>query len=451
MAKHYLFSIRFTLLVVLTGLAAGVGAIFFRELIGLFHNLFFYGHFSVFYDTLQHAAPSRWGAGIILVPVVGALFVAYLIKNHAPETRGSGVPDVMTAIYYQGGIIRPIVVVIKALSSAIAIGSGASVGREGPIIQIGAAFGSTLGQYLKVSAREKIILIACGAGGGIAASFNTPFTGILFAMELMLPEISASTLLPVSLSTAIATYISYLYFGNVPFMPITNAVSHIHVMGVMGYLLLSVILGVCSALFIRFLYFTENIIDSLHTNYYVKHLFGMLLVGLSMYAMMQAFGHYYIQGLGYATVFDVLTLVLTHPSFLLFLALLKTIDTVISIGSGSSGGIFSPLVFIGAALGGSFAGVCDYFFPGQMNINLQLGALAGIAGMIGASTGAPVMAIIMAGELTKDFTVILPLMVIVAIAAAVRHAMTADSVFTYKLTRSGRPIPSALQSDPQVM
>src|SRR5579883_1143918 len=181
--KQSRVSIRFILLVLAVGIAAGLGAIIFRELIGLFHNLFFYGYLSFDYNTFQHAAPSRWGAGIILVPVLGALLVAYLIKNHAPEARGSGVPDVMEAIYYKRGIIRPIVALIKALSSAIAIGSGASVGREGPIIQIGAAFGSTLGQYIHVSDSERILLIACGAGGGIAASFNTPFTGILFAME----------------------------------------------------------------------------------------------------------------------------------------------------------------------------------------------------------------------------------------------------------------------------
>lgn len=430
--KHRL--LRFYLLVLCTGIAAGIGAIIFRELIGFFHNFFFLGQFSFYYDTLQHTPPSPWGAAVILVPVVGAACVAYLVKNHAPEARGSGVPEVLYAIYYERGIIRPIVAVVRALASSISIGSGASVGREGPIIQIGAAVGATLGQYIKMTEGERIILIACGAGGGIAASFNIPFTGILFALEIMLPKISMKAILPISMATALATYTSFLYFGNVTFMPIiSQAVIQLNFINSIFYILFSIILGLCSAFFIRGLYFAENQFARWQQNYYVKHMLAMLVVGLSMYAMMYAFGHYYVQGLGYATVYDVLLATLTHPGFLLFLAALKTVDTFISLGSGASGGIFSPLVFIGAALGGSFAGATHYFFPDSVAINLQLSVLAGIAGMIGASCAAPIMAIMMAAELTNDFSVILPLIVLVVIASGVRHALVKDSVFTFGL------------------
>lgn len=452
MVKEGLFWIRFYILVLLVGVVAGLGAIFFRELIGFFHNLFFYGQISTAYDVLQHALPSRFGIGVILVPVAGAACVAFLVKNFAPEAKGHGVPEVMDAIYYERGKVRPIVALVKALASSISIGSGGSIGREGPIIQIGAAFGSSLGQWIKVADWERITLIACGAGGGIAATFNTPLGGILFALEIMLPEMSARTLIPVSIATAIATYTSYLYFGNGSFIPFTtSAVSQINLFAISSYILLSISLGLFSVIFIRVIYFAEDVFDLIPKGYYVRHMLGMFLVGLSMYIMMLTFGHYYIQGVGYATVVDVLSKTLTHPGFLFFLALLKLLDTAITLGSGGSGGIFSPLLFIGATLGASFAGLCHYFFPGHVEMNMQLGALAGMAGMVGASTGALLTAIIMTAELTNDFTIILPLMVIVAIAYAVRRGFMKDSVYTLKLTRRAHHIPDALKTSLHVM
>jgi CIC family chloride channel protein len=169
------------------GVIAGLGAVVFRAMIGGFHNLLFLGQWSFDYDANVHTPPSPWGAWIILVPVLGAIGVAFLVKTFAPEAKGHGVPEVMDAIYHQDGRIRPIVALIKSLASALSIGSGGSVGREGPIIQVGAAFGSTLGQVITMPVRQRAVLIAAGAGGGIAATFNTPIGGIVFAVELMLP------------------------------------------------------------------------------------------------------------------------------------------------------------------------------------------------------------------------------------------------------------------------
>jgi len=442
-------TLRFYALVILVGLIAGVGAIVFRDLIAFFHNLLFYGDFSLNYDVLQHAAASKWGIGIILVPVIGAFFVAYLVKNYAPEAKGHGVPEVMDAIYYEHGHIRPMVAIIKSLASSITIGSGGSVGREGPIIQIGAAFGSTIGQWVGVPDWERITLIACGAGGGIAATFNAPVAGVLFAIEIMLPALSARTVIPVTLATAIATYISYLKFGVNSFIPITTtAVSQIYSFEIIGYLVLSILLGIISALFIRSIYFCEDAFDRLPGGYYVRHMSGMLLVGISMYLMLKLTRHYYIHGVGYATVMDILTQLLTHPEFLLLLAILKLLDTAITLGSGGSGGIFSPLLFIGACLGACFALLCQTVLPGQIDMSIQLGALAGIAGMVGATTGAPLTAIIMTSELTNDYTILLPIMMIVAIAYGIRRTIMKDSVYTLKLTRRGHSIPEQLTTFP---
>ena len=153
---------------------------------------------------------------VILVPVVGAFGVTFIVTNFAPEAKGHGVPEVMDAIYYNRGVIRPIVAVAKSLASALSIGSGAAVGREGPIIQIGSAFGSTLGQVIRMSMGQRIILVAAGAGAGIAATFNTPIGGVLFATELMMPEISVNTFLPVAIATGTATFIGRLFFGDRP-------------------------------------------------------------------------------------------------------------------------------------------------------------------------------------------------------------------------------------------
>ena len=172
--------IRMFILSIITGVCCGFGAVFFRELIAFFHNLFFGGEFSFFYDANLHTLP-HGGAWIILAPVVGAIGVVFLVKNFAPEAKGHGVPEVMEAVYYKKGVIRPIVALIKSLASALSIGTGGSVGREGPIIQIGASFGSWLGTFLKIPPWQRITLIAAGAGAGIAATFNTPIGGVLFA------------------------------------------------------------------------------------------------------------------------------------------------------------------------------------------------------------------------------------------------------------------------------
>ncbi len=179
--------IGMSLLAVGVGVITGIGAFLFRELIGLVHNLFFLQTLSFDYDSSVFTPANPWGPWVILVPAVGAIGVTFVITRFAPEAKGHGVPEVMDAIYYRSGVIRPIVAVAKSLASALAIGSGAAVGREGPIIQIGSALGSTLGQMIRMPAGQRITLVAAGAGAGIAATFNTPIGGVMFAIELMLP------------------------------------------------------------------------------------------------------------------------------------------------------------------------------------------------------------------------------------------------------------------------
>jgi len=436
---------------VLVGLVAGLGAVVFRGLIGWFHNLLFLGKFSFAYDATLHTPAGPWGPWVILVPVVGALGVAFLVKTFAPEAKGHGVPEVMEAVYYQKGIIRPIVALIKSLASALSIGSGGSVGREGPIVQIGSSFGSSLGQVLKLPAWQRIAMVAAGAGGGIAATFNTPIGGILFAAELLLPEISARTLIPVAISTATATYVGRWLLGTNPsFMIPAFEAAKFHLTNpfvLLACVGLGGLLGLVSTLFIKSIYWSEDFFEKrVSQNYYVRHVLGMLLVGIIIYLMQVGFGHYYVEGVGYATVQDVLTGALSALSLLLLLFVLKVAATSLTLGSGGSGGIFSPSLFLGATFGGAYGLLLKLAFP-QLPVNPSAFAVVGMAGVVGSATGAAITAIVMIFEMTLDYQMILPMTITVAISYGIRRFLLKDSVYTLKLARRGQPVPEALQAN----
>jgi len=436
---------------ILVGVVAGFGAIIFRWMIAFFHNLFLLGKFSIIYDSLKHTASGPWGFGIIFVPIVGSFIVTFLVKNFAPEARGHGVPEVMEAIYYKKGLIRPIVAFIKSVASSISIGTGGSVGREGPIIQIGASFGSTLGQIVKMRTWQRITLIAAGAGGGIAATFNTPIGGILFAIEIMLQEISVRTLVPVSIATATATYIGRYLLGSSPAFQIPGLDIHYFKLtsphSLILFIGLGLIMGCVSALYIKSIYkFEDLFFEKLKANDYVRHAVGMLCVGIMMYVMMQATGEYYIEGVGYATIQDILSGNLQIFWLLIILAVLKLLAVSFTLGSGASGGIFSPGLYMGATLGGAYGIVLQQIFPG-IDISLVAFVVAGMAGVIAGSTGAAMAAIVMIFEMTLDYHVILPMTFTVALSYGIRKMLVSKSIYTMKLARRGRYIPEALQAN----
>ena len=436
------------------GVVAGLGAVVFRALIGFVHNLLFLGKLSATYDASAHTPPGPWGPFIILAPVLGALGVAFLVKNFAPEAKGHGVPEVMDAVYNRKGVIRPVVSVVKALASALSIGSGASIGREGPIIQIGSSFGSTVGQLLGVPAWQRITLIAAGAGAGIAATFNTPVGGVLFAVEIILHEVSARTLVPVFIATATATYIGQLFFGPHPSFFIPALETPFFVVAkplvLVAYAGLGAIAGLVSALFIQFIYGCEEFFQRhIKGGYYVQHMSGMLVVGTLMYALMRRFGHYYVQGVGYATIQDLLT-GLGYPFYLLLvLFAAKLLATSLTLGSGASGGIFSPALFLGATSGAAWGVGLNHLFP-ALNISPAAFAIAGMAGVVGGATGAAMAAIVMIFEMTLDYTVIVPITLTVAISYAVRISLIKDSIYTRKLTLRGEAVPETMRADLQL-
>jgi len=450
-SKRPVSQAKFWLLAVVVGVVAGFGAVVFRGLIGLFHNVLFLGKLSVFYNANAHTPASPWGPWVILVPVAGAAGVAFLVKNFAREAQGHGVPEVMEAIYYHKGVIRPVVAVIKSLASALCIGSGGSVGREGPIVQIGASFGSTLGQMLRLPAWQRITLIAAGAGGGIAATFNTPIGGVLFAAELMLHEVSVWTLVPVVISTATATYVGRLFFGaNASFIIPAFQTPYFHRTNpevLLAYVGLGVLIGLISTVFIRSIYLFEDFFEQkVPGNYYTRHLSGMLLVGILMYLMQAIWGHYYIEGVGYSTVQDVLTGALSSVWLLLLLFGLKVVVTSLTLGSGGSGGIFSPSLFLGATFGQTYGVLLKQMLP-ALPISPPAFAVVGMAGVVGGATGAAITAIVMIFEMTLDYNVILPMTITVAISYGIRKFLSKESIYTLKIARRGREVPEALQAN----
>ena len=288
------------------GIVTGLGAVVFRGLIGFVHNVFFLGHFSFSYDASHFTPASPWGLFVIFVPVIGGLAVTWIVSTFAPEAKGHGVPEVMDAIYYKRGVIRPVVAVVKSVASALAIGSGAAVGREGPIIQIGSALGSTLGQLVRMTAGQRITLVAAGAGAGIAATFNTPIGGVLFATELMMPEISVNTFLPVAIATGTATFLGRLFFGAAPAFFVPAQLGAIpnepgNVLTLILYALLGALTGAAAALLIRSLHWAEDAFDRIPGRY-SRHSLGMLIVGATMYLLWRYAGHYYVEGVGYAAI-----------------------------------------------------------------------------------------------------------------------------------------------------
>ncbi|WP_284947780.1 chloride channel protein [Acidisoma cladoniae] len=439
-----------SLLALIVGVITGVGAVVFRGLIGLVHNVMFLGHFDFAYNASLFTPASPWGPWVILVPVIGGMGVTWIVSNFAPEAKGHGVPEVMDAIYYKRGIIRPVVALVKSIASALAIGSGSAVGREGPIIQIGSALGSTLGQMIRMQAGQRITLVAAGAGAGIAATFNTPIGGVLFATELMLPEISVNTFLPVAVATGTATFIGRLFFGSQPAFSVPTSLAAIpnepsSVLTLALYALLGAFIGLSAACFIRGLHWVEDGFDRIPGRY-TRHALGMLVVGIMMYILWLTAGHYYTEGVGYSTIQATLYGHITSAPFLILLCVCKLLATSISLGSGSSGGVFSPSLYIGATLGAAFASIVTMLFPGAP-VSLPAFAMVGMGAMVGGGTGAAMTAVTMIFEMTRDYNIVLPMILAVALALGVRRMVSRENLYTLKLVRRGHPIPKALHAN----
>ena len=434
------------------GIVTGCGAIFFRTLITLIHNVAFYGKLDLAEVGNVFAAPSAWGPLVILVPVAGGMIVVFLVRTFAPEAKGHGVPEVMNAIYYNEGVIRPVVAFIKSVASAISIGTGASVGREGPIIQIGSSLGSTLAQITRIPTWQRITLVAAGAGAGIAATFNTPLGAVLFAVELMMPEVSTRTFVPVVIATGASTYIGRIAYGMDPAfaVPILNAgpVQPVHLETFGAFVVLGVLCGVAAAAFVQVLAIMEEFFERSfwHKHPFITHAFGMLLLGLMIYGLHVYFGHYFVAGVGYGTIQSILQGHMTAVGLLALLFVAKLLATTLSLGTGASGGVFSPSLFMGATLGAAFAALVAPWLP-VGGFTLPDFAVVGMASVVAASTGAAMTAIVMIFEMTRDYNIIVPMIVAVSLSVGVRRVLSEENIYTIKLAWRGKRIPRERHSN----
>ena len=362
---------------------------------------------------------------IILIPIIGGLIVGPIIHFFAPEAKGHGVPEVMQAILLKGGVIRGRVAFVKTIASAITIGTGGSVGREGPIIQIGSSIGSIIGQFFRVPSRRLKTLVACGAAAGIAAAFNAPIAGALFAVEIILMDFAVAQFSPIVISSVMATVISRGFEGDFAafIVPKYELISPYEI----GfYFILGALSGVVSYLFIKALYFSEDYFDSkLKFPNYLKPVLGGLGVGIIALTFPQ------IMGVGYDTINNAL-----FGNMIWYIALalvfIKILATSLTLGSGGSGGIFAPSLFMGAMLGYFFGSFVHQYFP---DITASPGAYALVAmgGLVAGTTRAPITAIIIVFELTNDYHIILPLMITCIISTILSARFSRESIYTLKL------------------
>ena len=433
----------------LIGVVSGFTAVLFRLLIlGL--NLVF-----VTIPNLMGAA------GWIVAPILGGLAVAFIVVRYAPEARGHGVPEVIETYVAKGGKMRLRVPLLKSLASAICIGSGGSCGREGPIAQIGSGVGSAIAGFFKLEKNETKTLLVCGLASGIAATFNAPLGGALFGIEVLAGGIVGFSILPVILASVVATAVANLLVGaSISFQSPQFGLST--PIELVLYLVLGLVLGVLSVVWMRGLYFMEDVFDKIRTSKYLLPAIGGALVGVvaiftifleSMFGYVGAFGETSllgtgepynpaIMGVGYAFIDAVLrgdVMALGAGAAIILLiafAILKVIATCLTLGSGGSGGVFAPTLFMGAGFGGAlgivFSAILPFAVPQPMAF-----ALVGMAALFAGSGRAPITCIVIIMEMTNDYRMILPLMIAVSASYLVSSFLEKESIYTLKLVRRG--------------
>lgn len=407
-------------LAAVVGAVTGLGAVAFIGIISLCQRLFF--------DGGAEAFSALGGWYVVLLPVIGGLVVGPLVHFFAPEARGHGVPEVMTAMETRGGRIRPVVILVKTVGSAITIGSGGSAGREGPIIQIGAAVGSTLGQLLKIDRSRLLALVGAGAAGGIAATFNAPIAGVMFTLEVLVGEFSVAHVSSMVFASVSASVVARQFLGDYPsfHVPAYELVSNWELLMYLG---LGVLAAGAALLFVRALYFSEDVFERWRIPGWVKPPIAGIAIGVIGYFLPQVFG----------TGFPAMDSVLRGEFTLwLLIALIfaRILATSLTLGSGFSGGVFAPALFIGAMLGGAYGKIMHSLFP---FVTATSGAYAavGMAAVFAGAARAPVTAIVILFEMTLDYKIMLPLMFATVVATLLSARFEPESIYTLKLVRRG--------------
>jgi CIC family chloride channel protein len=426
------------------GAGSGLGAIAFRDLIYFFTWLAT-GH-AQFGQQGRVGSAHFPGLGLgffVVIPVIGGLIYGPLIYRYAREARGHGVPEVMIAVAENGGRIRPQVAAVKSVASAICIGAGGSVGREGPIVQIGSALASSLGQWVRMPENRLRILVACGAAGGIAATFNAPITGVFFGVEIILREFSIEGIFTVMLSAMVADVVSRQFLGSAPFLSgLPSGIALHHLSSYLLVAALAVVAALLGLAFAKILYATEDLCDRVwkHRPEWARPAVGGIALGLLLLAIPQMYG------VGYPVMYKAVggSYALW---FLIVLAAGKIIACSLTIGIGGSGGVFAPSLFIGATSGMAFGEIANHLL-GPAAGQPALYAVVAMGAVFASAARAPLTSVASVVEMTGDFTLTLPVLLAVAIATATSRALSYGTIYTTKLLRRGIDIDHPRSADP---
>lgn len=420
-----------SLLAGLVGVAAGFIAYILYDLIGLFTNLAYYHAWSFHFRSPENTPFHYW---IIVIPVIGGLIVGFMAKYGSDKIKGHGIPEAMEAVLTTRSRIEAKVAILKPLSAAIAIGTGGPFGAEGPIIQTGGALGSLVGQFIATTASERKVLLACGAGAGMAATFNTPIAGVILAIELLLFEFRARSFIPLVIATTLATSVRWFLLGQHSMFSMDPHVLFDPIHGLPYYLLLGVICGFAAVGFTKFLYWVEDLFDHLPLDELWHPAVGAFVLGVIGFFIPR------VLGVGYDTISDIL-----HNNLalkvLVLLMVFKALALVVSLGSGTSGGLLAPMFMSSAALGGVFAMIINHFLPGA-HLSPGAYALVAMGAVFGAAARATFALIVFAFEITRDYNSVLPLMITCVIADMIALHYLPSSIMTEKLTRRGLTVPT---------
>jgi H+/Cl- antiporter ClcA len=421
-------------LAALIGILAGFIAYALYDLIGLITNLAYYHEWSFHFRSPEHTPIGLW---IIVTPVIGGIIVGFMAKYGSEKIKGHGIPEAMEAVLTSRSRIEAKVAILKPLSAAIAIGTGGPFGAEGPIIQTGGAVGSLIGQIISTTASERKVLLACGAGAGMAATFNTPIAGVILAIELLLFEFRSRSFIPLVIACTLATSVRSVLLGQRSMFTMGN-VNFDALHGLPFYLLLGVLSGVAAICFTKALYWVEDQFDRLPIDDLWHPAIGALGLGIIGFFVPR------VLGVGYDTISDILNNNLALKALLL-IAIFKALALMISLGSGTSGGLLAPMFMSSAALGGSFAIVVNLIFP-SAHLSPGAYALVAMAAVFGAASRATFAFIVFAFEITRDYNAILPLMLVCVIADMIAIHYLPSSIMTEKLARRGLRVPEEYEA-----
>ena len=419
--------IKITLLAMSVGLVGGLVAQGLLELIALFTNIFFYGRFSFANSSPAHNHLGPW---VILIPAIGGLIVGLMIHFWEPTLKGHGIPEAMESVLFRHSRMRLRVAILKPLATALAIGTGGPFGAEGPIIQTGAAIGSLFGQAIGLTPYYRRVLLASGAAAGMAATFTAPLSGILVAVELLLFELRALSFIPVALAAAVATGVRVHFAGWAPLFP-TPAFRLTGMKELWLFALLGLIIGVVGVIMIRVLSWLEDLFDDLPIRGALiwSPVIGALILGVLGYFYPQVFGT------SYDTIRDMLNdRITTHQ--LLGISFAKFSALVISLGSGTTGGVFAPSLVVGGGIGASYAVAFRHVFPGVVS-DPAFYALIAMAALFGGIARAPLTSIVFLFELSHNPNALLALIVCVMISDGFVRLCSRDSIMTVKLVKRG--------------